>query len=112
MTFSPHGHHLDLVQQMMVSYDIGAKDCDPKYVHMLGLAGECGEVLELLKKSMRDGTALDKNDLALELGDLGWYQNVLANDYGLRMSRIVDGTLSKLADRRRRNVMAGRGDHR
>lgn len=112
MTLSLSGHHLDLVQQMYVSYDIGAKSCDPKYVHMLGLAGECGEVLEPLKKHLRDGTELDLAELKSELGDLIWYAYVLANDYGIKLSEITDHTLLKLADRRRRNVMAGRGDKR
>ncbi len=39
----------------------------------LGLAGEVGEVSELIKKSIRDNAPLDIQKLKLELGDVLWY---------------------------------------
>jgi hypothetical protein len=44
------------------------KRCD--YIMAVGLGGETGEVLEVLKKSVRDGKSPElKQNLTLELGD-------------------------------------------
>lgn len=99
-------------QDSAYSFDIGAKLVDKRIVHALGLAGEVGEVVEHLKKHWRDGSPLDLGELMTELSDVGWYWAVLSRDYGFRLSDVVDCNLRKLADRRRRNVLAGRGDHR
>lgn len=99
-------------QTMCHSYSIGAKLVHPRVVNVLGLAGEVGEVVENIKKHWRDGTPLDVGNLATELGDVGYYWAETAHDYGISLNDVVDILLRKLADRRRRNVLAGRGDHR
>lgn len=68
----------------------------------LGLAGEAGETIELVKKSMRtDAPMLDKVRLALELGDPIWYAVQLALLHGMTFQDILDINVAKL---RRRTV--------
>lgn len=99
-------------QLMAESYDVGAALCDKRLVHALGLVGEAGEAVEHIKKSFRDGTPIDLGELMLELGDCQWYLTMVARGFGIAHSDLIDANLRKLADRRRRNVLAGRGDHR
>lgn len=90
----------------------------------LGLAGECGEVCEIIKKYTRDNLwnpdleddikQFDKMTakVELELGDVLWYVANLADDLGLSMQTIATKNIDKLRDRQRRNVLHGEGDDR
>ena len=90
----------------------------------LGLAGECGEVCEIIKKYTRDNLRnpdleddikqFDKMTakVELELGDVLWYVANLADDLGLSMQTIATKNIDKLRDRQRRNVLHGEGDDR
>lgn len=61
--------------------------------HAMGLAGEAGEVVDLLKKHLYHGHALDTGALAKELGDVLWYVAVLAHRSGLMLSAVASGML-------------------
>ncbi|MDP4001842.1 MAG: nucleoside triphosphate pyrophosphohydrolase family protein [bacterium] len=82
----------------------------------LGLGGESGEVLEKIKKLIRDkGGKIDKEFLILiekELGDILWYIANLAVEFKIPMDRIAIGNIKKLADRAKRNKLKGSGDLR
>jgi hypothetical protein len=52
----------------------------------LGLAGEAGEVVDLIKKVEGHGHPLDRNKLQGELGDLLWYTARLAELYGIKVT--------------------------
>lgn len=41
--------------------------------NVLGLAGECGEVADLVKKAVFHDIGLDRDKLLKELGDVSWY---------------------------------------
>jgi NTP pyrophosphatase (non-canonical NTP hydrolase) len=77
----------------------------------LGLGGETGEVLEKVKKYIRDGT-FNRLDVAKEMGDVLWYLARLANAIGYDLDMIAKLNISKLSDRQKRNVLAGSGDER
>jgi len=47
--------------------------------NILGLGGECGEVLEKVKKLIRDDTRFTNEDIAKELGDILFYSVATAN---------------------------------
>ncbi len=69
----------------------------------LGLAGESGEVIERIKKIVRDGrevTFEDRQYLALELGDVLWYVCRMANVLDLSIEDIIQGNVEKIEDRR------------
>lgn len=77
----------------------------------LGLAGESGEVVEKIKKDIRDGVK-DDGGIALELGDVLAYLVLLADHYGFTLQDIVDSNAAKLRSRQDRKVQAGSGDYR
>ena len=40
---------------------------------VMGLCGESGEAIDIMKKHLAQGHALDEDHLAKELGDVAWY---------------------------------------
>jgi len=65
----------------------------------LGLAGEAGEVCDLVKKSMYHGHEFDPNKLAEELGDVLWYVSNFADVLGLELEDIAKLNIDKLQRR-------------
>jgi len=55
----------------------------------LGLVADAGEVADLLKKRLRDGT-LDRDHLAHELGDVLYYWARLCAVTGISASNLLD----------------------
>lgn len=103
----------------------------------LGLAGEAGEVGELLKKHFRDDvqcshecladqgyghhvncvlpqdiTAERKLKMKKELGDVLWYVARLAHHIGYSLDDIATTNIEKLQSRMDRGVLGGSGDDR
>ena len=78
----------------------------------LGLVGEAGEIANKVKKVIRGDGALDKNSIALELGDCLWYIADLAKNLGYSLEDIAHLNLNKLSDRKARNALKGDGDYR
>lgn len=71
------------------------------FIMTTGLAGEAGEVVELLKKHVRDGK-LDVDELALELGDVLYYLTRIGQEFGLSLAEIKERNQLKLIARRHR----------
>lgn len=69
------------------------------YYHALGLGGESGEALEVIKKSYRPGRTLDSKALEAELGDVLWYLNAVARTAGLTLEGIAERNLEKIRAR-------------
>jgi NTP pyrophosphatase (non-canonical NTP hydrolase) len=78
----------------------------------LGLASEAGEVCGKIKKMIRDGKHLDREDMVAELGDVLWYVAVLAEDLNISLDLIAEANINKLAMRKARGTLQGSGDHR
>ena len=82
----------------------------------LGLAGEAGEVANIVKKIQRDdaGVLTDEVRAKLkdELGDVLWYISNLATELGISLNDIAFGNIEKLFSRKERNVIHGNGDNR
>lgn len=57
--------------------------------YALGLAGEVGEVVDLLKKSWGHGHPLDSEKLKKELGDSLWYVVALALQFNIGIATIT-----------------------
>ena len=66
---------------------------------VLGLGGESGECLDIVKKCLFQGHGLDKEHLAEELGDVAWYLAVSAHAIGLDLESILQGNVDKLRKR-------------
>jgi NTP pyrophosphatase (non-canonical NTP hydrolase) len=77
----------------------------------LGLAGEAGEVANIVKKIERDfgGEITDETRAKLkdELGDVLWYIAACADELGLTLAEIAEFNVEKLA--RRHNKEAENG---
>ena len=86
------------------------------YYPALGLGGETGEVLNKVKKVMRDhgGEVTDeyREILRGELGDVLWYVAALAKELNLNLDDIAQANLEKLFSRKERWVLSGDGDNR
>lgn len=73
--------------------------------YALGLAGEAGEVVELIKHQVMHGEELDKVKLAKELSDVLWYCAALATVYKLDLGAIAKLNLAKLSHRHDNNFL-------
>lgn len=62
----------------------------------LGLAGESGEVCDILKKHFGHNKPLDYAHLAEELGDVLWYIANLCNEFHLDMEMVMLNNVNKL----------------
>lgn len=82
------------------------------YYPATGLAGETGELLNKIKKRMRDRKKLDRDDIMAELGDVLWYVSQVATDMGLSLDEVAKHNISKLRSRKRRGTLKGSGDNR
>ncbi len=65
----------------------------------LGLAGESGEVVDLIKKHLFHGKPLDRDKIILELGDVRWYLESFAWVLGVGMEEIEERNIAKLKAR-------------
>lgn len=65
----------------------------------LGLAGEVGEVVELIKKDRFQSQPLDRAKLCLELGDVLWYLTNMAAGFGLTLEDVANANRDKLRKR-------------
>lgn len=65
----------------------------------MGLAGESGEVVDLLKKVLFHGKELDELKLVSELGDVLWYLVALCQKFGLSIEEVMTSNIAKLQQR-------------
>ncbi len=74
----------------------------------LGLAGEAGEVANIVKKIQRDfgGEITDeiRGKLKDELGDVLWYISACADELELTLEEIAEFNVEKLATRHQKNL--------
>ena len=65
---------------------------NPTLNGVLGLGGESGECLDLVKKHLFQGHDLDKAKMAKELGDVAWYlEDILRMNIEKLRARYPDG---------------------
>lgn len=65
----------------------------------LGIAGEAGEIVDLVKKRMFHGHEMDKEKLKNELGDQLWYIARMAARFDLSLEEVAQGNIDKLKRR-------------
>ena len=66
---------------------------------VMGLCGESGEAIDIVKKWLAQGHELDKEKLAKELGDICWYLAETATALGLSLEEIMAANIEKLQKR-------------
>lgn len=72
----------------------------PMYLNgVLGLAGESGECVDIVKKHLFQGHDIDHEHLAKELGDVAWYLAVTAYAIGYDLETVLRMNVDKLRAR-------------
>ena len=66
---------------------------------VMGLCGEAGEAIDIVKKHLHQGHELDKEKLAKELGDVAWYLAETAWALDIPLEDILQGNIDKLKKR-------------
>jgi NTP pyrophosphatase (non-canonical NTP hydrolase) len=103
----------DKVIELSKNYPIwGTSNALP--VYSLGLAGETGEVMELLKRHFR-GDEVDadfKYQLTKELGDVAAYLVLVANHFNIKFDHILEMNLLKTSMRLEKGTILGKGNDR
>lgn len=66
---------------------------------VMGLCGESGEAIDIVKKWLAQGHELDKEKLAKELGDVAWYLAETAYALDIPLEDILQGNIDKLKKR-------------
>lgn len=107
----------DEYQQKALTTAIFNKDpVMDKTIWAMGISGEAGEVLEKWKKivAYNDGQITDEDvaKIKKELGDVVWYVALMAHSLGLSLGEVMELNITKLADRKVRDVQRGEGDDR
>ncbi len=66
---------------------------------VMGLCGEAGEAIDIVKKHLAQGHELDREALAKELGDVAWYLAEAATALDMELEDILAANIEKLRRR-------------
>ena len=66
---------------------------------VMGLCGESGEVIDLVKKQLAQGHALDREKMISELGDVAWYLAETAYALDVSLEEVLQRNIDKLKAR-------------
>lgn len=77
--------------------ELGKKDVLINSV--MGLCGESGEAIDIVKRWLAQGHELDKEHLAKELGDIAWYLAEAATALDIPLEDILQANIDKLKKR-------------
>ena len=66
---------------------------------VMGLCGESGEVIDIVKKHISQGHPLKRDKLIEELGDVAWYLAETAYALGVDLETVLAGNINKLKER-------------
>ena len=66
---------------------------------VMGLCGESGEVIDILKKHLSQGHDLNRHKMIEELGDVAWYLAETAFALGVDLDTVLRKNLDKLEKR-------------
>lgn len=65
----------------------------------MGLAGEVGEVVDLIKKELFHGKPRDRELLVKEMGDVLWYYTLALHVFGFTYKEVAEANVMKLRAR-------------
>lgn len=81
------------------SYDCTKMDLGGILNGCLGLAGESGETLDMVKKWVFHEKELDVEHLKKEIGDVMWYVAMICESFGFELDEILQINVDKLKAR-------------
>ena len=79
---------------------------------VMGLCGEAGEAIDIVKKHLAQGHDLDRERLIKELGDIAWYLAETATALDVDLETVLQGNIAKLKKRYPQGFSAARAQHR
>ena len=115
--YEKHGHRVDAEQYELVlstgeemtanEYQrLAMKTLNPKLSKhdvlingVMGLCGEAGETIDIVKKHLHQGHTLDREGLIKELGDIAWYLAETAYALDVSLEKVLRGNIQKLKER-------------
>ena len=66
---------------------------------VMGLCGESGEAIDIVKKWFAHGHELDREHLKKELGDIAWYLAEAATALDITLESVLEANVEKLKKR-------------
>ena len=66
---------------------------------VMGLCGEAGEAIDIVKKWLAQGHELDREKLIKEIGDVAWYIAEIATALGVTLEEVLTRNIEKLKAR-------------
>ncbi len=102
----------DYQQEAMKLLNPALKGQDVLMNALMGLCGESGEAIDLMKRHLYQGHGLDRAELIKELGDIAWYLAEAATGLGIPLSEVLQGNLDKLHARYPQGFSTERSLHR
>lgn len=66
---------------------------------VMGLCGEAGEAIDIVKKHLAQGHELDREHLIKELGDIAWYLAETAVALDVDLETVLELNIAKLKER-------------
>lgn len=95
--------HEQLVRTLAKAGSQIAYDIQPSEAHLmhmaLGIAGEAGEIVDIIKKHIIYHKILDQNKVVEELGDLLFYVQGICQELGISLQEVLHLNIVKLTHR-------------
>ena len=79
---------------------------------VMGLCGEAGEAIDIVKKHLAQGHELDREGLVKELGDIAWYLAETAYAMDVDLETVLESNIEKLKKRYPEGFDVGKSIHR
>ncbi len=79
---------------------------------VMGLCGESGEAIDIVKKHLHQGHELDRQKLIKELGDIAWYLAETAYALDVSLDEVLEQNIAKLKARYPEGFDTERSIHR
>ena len=79
---------------------------------VMGLCGEAGEAIDIVKKHLAQGHPLDREKLVKELGDIAWYLAETATALDVSLETVLESNIEKLRRRYPDGFRAKQSIHR
>ena len=99
-------------ERLQICLDDKLTDIGELIMGCLGLSGEVGELVDMVKKSVFHGTPFDTIHFQKELGDIMWYIALICYTFGYELDEILKMNIEKLKARYPEGFDTYRANHR
>ena len=95
----PHLTEEVYLKEILRTYAGSGEVHDKLCLGALGLAGEAGEVVDIVKKFLYQGHEIDHAKMCDELGDVLWYFALICHVSGTTLKEVMHGNVAKIRRR-------------